>query len=67
MAALQQGRLLRVPRRGVWRPESGGFTPWLAQEASLRLLGCGLHKAHDRRSIVVPAPLGAVDYQRCPE
>jgi hypothetical protein len=33
------GRLLRVDLRKVWTSEPGGFTPWLAREENLRLLG----------------------------
>lgn len=37
MASL--GRMERVDVRQVWESEPGGFTPWLAQEGNLRLLG----------------------------
>jgi len=33
------GRLQRVDLRTCWMSESGGFTPWLAQEQNLELLG----------------------------
>lgn len=33
------GRLRRIDLRQVWLSEPGGFTPWLAQEENLRLLG----------------------------
>ena len=33
------GRLERVPLREVWASEAGIFTPWLAREENLRLLG----------------------------
>lgn len=33
------GRLERVPLRQAWSSESGYFTPWLAQEENLALLG----------------------------
>ena len=33
------GRLERVGLRDVWSSESGNFTPWLAQEGNLALLG----------------------------
>lgn len=33
------GRLERVSLRKVWASESGHFTPWLAQEENLKLLG----------------------------
>jgi hypothetical protein len=39
MAQPNLGRLERVPLREVWKSESGDFTPWLAQEGNLRLLG----------------------------
>jgi hypothetical protein len=39
MAAPDLGRLQRLPLREVWKSESGDFTPWLAQEENLRLLG----------------------------
>lgn len=35
----QLGRLQKVELREAWPSESGHFTPWLAQEANLRLLG----------------------------
>lgn len=37
------GRLERVPLREVWTSESGDFTPWLAEEANLALLGDALN------------------------
>jgi hypothetical protein len=36
---LSLGRLTRVEPRDVWGSEAGHFTPWLAQEDNLRLLG----------------------------
>lgn len=33
------GRLENVDLRGVWPSESGGFTPWLAKEENIVLLG----------------------------
>ncbi|MCC6567242.1 MAG: DUF4268 domain-containing protein, partial [Chloroflexi bacterium] len=33
------GSLRRVPLREVWSSESADFTPWLAQEENLKLLG----------------------------
>lgn len=33
------GRLQKVDLREAWASESSGFTPWLAQEENLRLLG----------------------------
>lgn len=33
------GRLVRLDPRSVWKSESGDFTPWLATEANLALLG----------------------------
>ena len=33
------GRLHKVDLREAWASESSGFTPWLAQEESLQLLG----------------------------
>jgi len=33
------GRLRRIDLRQVWLSEPGGFTPWLAQEENLRLVG----------------------------
>lgn len=33
------GRLEKVDLRSVWHSESGSFTPWLAQEENLALLG----------------------------
>lgn len=33
------GRLERVDLRNVWTTEAGDFTPWLAEEDNLRLLG----------------------------
>jgi hypothetical protein len=39
MAESHLGRLERVNLRNVWASESGHFTPWLAQEENLKLLG----------------------------
>ena len=36
------GRLERVDLRTIWTSESGDFTPWLAQEENIRLLGDAL-------------------------
>lgn len=33
------GRLVKVDLRETWESESGGFTPWLAKEENLKLLG----------------------------
>ncbi len=33
------GRLLQVNLREAWLSESSDFTPWLAQEENLKLLG----------------------------
>lgn len=33
------GRLERIDVRQVWATEAGGFTPWLAQEENIELLG----------------------------
>ena len=33
------GRLEHVELRAAWASESGDFTPWLAQEENIRLLG----------------------------
>jgi RecB family endonuclease NucS len=33
------GRLQRVDPRSIWKKESGDFTPWLATEENLTLLG----------------------------
>jgi hypothetical protein len=33
------GRLERVDLRSAWQSEAGGFTPWLAQEENIALLG----------------------------
>lgn len=39
MTQANLGRLESVPLREVWKSESGDFTPWLAREENLRLLG----------------------------
>jgi hypothetical protein len=39
MTQPQLGRLARVDLRRIWTSEPGGFTPWLAREENLRLLG----------------------------
>ncbi|NLE39426.1 MAG: DUF4268 domain-containing protein, partial [Pirellulaceae bacterium] len=33
------GRLVKVPLRKAWVSESGDFTPWLASEENIGLLG----------------------------
>lgn len=33
------GRLIKVDLREVWKDEAGGFTPWLASEENIKLLG----------------------------
>ena len=33
------GQLAQVDLRKIWESESEGFTPWLAKEENLRLLG----------------------------
>ena len=38
-AKVPLGRLERVDVRNVWESEAGGFTPWLAQEENIALLG----------------------------
>lgn len=39
MTSSNLGRLQKVDLRTVWTSESSGFTPWLAEEANLKLLG----------------------------
>lgn len=39
MGELQVGRLERVPLRDTWLSESSDFTPWLARQENLALLG----------------------------
>lgn len=39
MNATNLGRLCKIPLREVWSSESAGFTPWLAKEENLALLG----------------------------
>lgn len=39
MSANQLGRLQKVDLREAWTSESSDFTPWLAQEDNLKLLG----------------------------
>lgn len=38
-SATNLGRLQKVDLREIWTSESGDFTPWLAQESNIRLLG----------------------------
>ena len=35
----QLGRLERVELRDIWQTEAGDFTPWLAGEENIKLLG----------------------------
>lgn len=39
MSDPQLGRMKRVDLRNVWSTEAGSFTPWLAREENLQLLG----------------------------
>ena len=39
MVGLNLGRLEQVPLRDIWTTEDRDFTPWLAQEENLKLLG----------------------------
>ncbi|MBL4810471.1 MAG: DUF4268 domain-containing protein [Phycisphaerales bacterium] len=39
MSLNEMGRLERVDLRTIWNSEPGDFTPWLAEESSLKLLG----------------------------
>lgn len=39
MSTITLGRLQKVDLRDAWASESSGFTPWLAQEENLKLLG----------------------------
>lgn len=39
MTAKNMGRLQKVKLREAWSDEAGDFTPWLAQEENLKLLG----------------------------
>ncbi len=39
MASVKLGRLERLDLRDVWTNEAGDFTPWLASEENLKLLG----------------------------
>ena len=36
------GRLLKIDLRDYWKSETGDFTPWLAQDENLRLLGAAI-------------------------
>lgn len=38
-APVELGQLVKVDLREAWANEAGGFTPWLAHEENLRLLG----------------------------
>ena len=39
MSTNNLGRLQKVDLREAWESEARGFTPWLAQEENLKLLG----------------------------
>jgi hypothetical protein len=39
MSTKNLGRLQKADLREAWTSESSDFTPWLAQEANLKLLG----------------------------
>jgi hypothetical protein len=39
MSVVSLGRLEKVGVRNVWNSEASNFTPWLAQEENLALLG----------------------------
>ncbi|MEL0219278.1 MAG: DUF4268 domain-containing protein, partial [Deltaproteobacteria bacterium] len=39
MSVKQLGRLEQIPVRQIWANEALDFTPWLAQEENLQLLG----------------------------
>lgn len=39
MSTKNLGRLKKVDLREAWVSESSGFTPWLAKEENLKLLG----------------------------
>jgi hypothetical protein len=43
MSQPQLGRLERVELRTAWLSESGDFTPWLANEENISLLGDTIH------------------------
>ncbi|MCY4503056.1 MAG: hypothetical protein OXE57_16010 [Alphaproteobacteria bacterium] len=35
----EMGRLERVDLRSIWQSEPGDFTPWLARDPNMKLLG----------------------------
>ena len=41
-AIISLGNFVRVPLREAWPTEDGNFTPWLAEESTIALLGTAL-------------------------
>lgn len=56
MSTKNLGRLQKVDLREAWESEANGFTPWLAQEENLKLLGeaIGIDLELESQDTVIP-------------